>query len=183
MRVYVSGPYTQGNVNTNVRRAMDAGALILDAGHEPFVPHLCHFWDVTCPRSYDQWLRWCLSWVEVCDVLLRLPGASSGADREVARARELGIPMFEDLSPEFWSHLSQATAEECSNTPKTTRSAEILVAGQWERHAFSEIREGDIFRLFEDNGDLVDGGEICLASGGAAPCGDTFRVPSMPAGR
>ena len=30
-----------------------------------------------------------------CDAVLRLPGASRGADLDVARARELGLPVFE----------------------------------------------------------------------------------------
>ena len=30
-----------------------------------------------------------------CDAVLRVPGASRGADLDVARARELGLPVFE----------------------------------------------------------------------------------------
>jgi hypothetical protein len=33
-------------------------------------------------------------WVRRCDAVLRLPGASSGADREVALAERLGLPVF-----------------------------------------------------------------------------------------
>ena len=35
--------------------------------------------------------------IERCDAVLRLPGASRGADLDVARARELGIPVFTAL--------------------------------------------------------------------------------------
>lgn len=39
-------------------------------------------------RAYD------LAWLERCDALLRVPGPSAGADREVAHARERGLPTF-----------------------------------------------------------------------------------------
>ncbi|GAG05287.1 unnamed protein product, partial [marine sediment metagenome] len=41
-------------------------------------------------------------WLEVCDCVLRLPGESAGADLEVERAKELGIPVY--LTPEqIWA--------------------------------------------------------------------------------
>lgn len=107
LRVYIAGPYSQGNVNRNVREALDIGAKILCAGHTPFVPHLCHFWDVSHPMDYETWMRWDMAWLEQCDILLRLPGPSAGADREVARARELRKPVFEGLSEAFWRMLDQ----------------------------------------------------------------------------
>jgi len=33
-----------------------------------------------------------------CDAVLRIPGASRGADLDVARARELGLPVYNDVS-------------------------------------------------------------------------------------
>ena len=36
--------------------------------------------------------------IERCDVLLRLPGDSRGADMDVARARELGLPVCLDIA-------------------------------------------------------------------------------------
>jgi hypothetical protein len=35
--------------------------------------------------------------LECCDAVLRIPGASRGADLDVARARELGLPVFTDI--------------------------------------------------------------------------------------
>lgn len=106
LRVYVAGPYTGGNVNRNVRAALCVGTWILAAGHLPFVPHVCHFWDCMFPGDYETWMRWDLGWLEQCDVVLRLPGVSPGADREVARARELKKIVFEatdlNLPREFW---------------------------------------------------------------------------------
>jgi hypothetical protein len=33
-----------------------------------------------------------------CDAMLRIPGASRGADLDVARARALGLPIYTDAS-------------------------------------------------------------------------------------
>ena len=33
----------------------------------------------------------------LCDAVLRIPGASRGADLDVARARELGLPVYTDV--------------------------------------------------------------------------------------
>lgn len=94
MRVYVAGPYTQGDVAQNVRRAIEVGNNLLEAGHTPFIPHLTHFWHLLYPQDSMTWITWCLAWLEQCEALIRLPGASHGADTEVSRARQLGIPVF-----------------------------------------------------------------------------------------
>ena len=94
MRVYVAGPYSRGDVAENVRLAVLVADDLLDAGHAPYVPHLTHFWHLLKPREYEDWLRLDLLWLEQCEAVLRLPGESPGADREVARARELGLPVY-----------------------------------------------------------------------------------------
>ncbi len=78
----------------NVRRAIEAADVLLSAGFCPFVPHLSFFWNIVCPRPYEDWLRLDLEWLACCEALVRLEGESSGADREVARAKELGIPVY-----------------------------------------------------------------------------------------
>ena len=94
MKVYVAGPYTKGDVALNVRRAIEAADCLLKAGHQPFLPHLTHFWHLVCPGPYEQWMALDLAWLSVCHALVRLPGESSGADREVAEAIKLGTPVF-----------------------------------------------------------------------------------------
>lgn len=94
MKIYIAGPYTGGDVVANVRSAITAGQLVMDRGHTPFVPHLNHFWHHQIPGAYEQWMRLDLAWLESCDALIRLSGDSPGADREVQRAEELGIPVF-----------------------------------------------------------------------------------------
>ena len=94
MRIYVSGPYT-GHEGQNVRRAIDAGEQLLAMGHAPYIPHLNLMWELAYPNhTYEDWLALDMAWVSVCDALVRLPGPSEGADREVALARKIGIPVW-----------------------------------------------------------------------------------------
>lgn len=107
-KVYVAGPYTKGDVAVNVRRAIEVGSELHDAGFMPFIPHLTHFWHFITPKPYEVWLSVDNEWLPLCDALLRLPGESSGSDKEVSLAQSLGIPVyfysedgFEDLKLAF----------------------------------------------------------------------------------
>ncbi len=92
--VYVAGPYTSDPVS-HTSAALDAGNLLLDLGYAPFVPLLSHFWErLHTPRHYEDWMRIDLAWVTRADAVLRLPGMSPGADREVAAALAAGVPVF-----------------------------------------------------------------------------------------
>lgn len=93
-RCYVSGPYTKGDQLENVNKAIDAGNELLDAGIVAHVPHLSHFWHLRIPRHYDDWMAIDLALLPGFNALLRIPGESKGADMEVERAKELGIPVF-----------------------------------------------------------------------------------------
>jgi hypothetical protein len=96
-RIYIAGPYTQGDVALNVRNAYAAASRLADEGFSPFVPHSTHFWHMLFPRPYEDWLKLDLAFIPCCDAVLRLPGASQGADGEVAAARANGIPVFTDI--------------------------------------------------------------------------------------
>ena len=94
VRVYVAGPYSKGDVAVNVRNAILVANRLRDAGFAPFLPHLTHFWHLVVPRPYEDWLDLDNQFIPFCDALLRIPGESSGADKEVALARSLDIPVF-----------------------------------------------------------------------------------------
>jgi hypothetical protein len=96
-RVYIAGPYTQGDVAVNVRTALEAASRLLDAGLIPYVPHLTHFWHLLAPRPYEDWLAYDQHWLACCAVVLRLPGASAGAEAEVRQAQALGRPVYTSL--------------------------------------------------------------------------------------
>ena len=47
--------------------------------------------------THADWLALDFAWLDVCDAVLRLPGDSDGADKEVAHAQERGIPVFTSI--------------------------------------------------------------------------------------
>jgi hypothetical protein len=56
------------------------------------------------PMPPDYWYEWDLHALLKCDALLRMPGISVGADREVEFARAHGIPVFDDVpAVMFWA--------------------------------------------------------------------------------
>src|ERR1035441_10289212 len=96
-RVYVAGPYSNGDVARNVRNAYEAANRLADLGFAPFVPHATHFWHMLFPRPYEFWLDLDNQFLPFCQALLRLPGTSSGADKESQLAQTLGIPVFTEI--------------------------------------------------------------------------------------
>lgn len=94
MKIFVSGPYSKGDVVQNVRLAIVTGNNLRALGHTPFIPHLTMFWHMLLPHEIDYWYAYDLEWLDVCDAVFRIEGESRGADAEVARARELGKPVY-----------------------------------------------------------------------------------------
>jgi len=92
--IYIMGPYSKGGQARNVRRAIEAAEVVCSLGGVPFIPHLCHFWDLLYPRTYEFWLDYDITWLERCHAAYRIPGESEGADREEKRCNELKIPVF-----------------------------------------------------------------------------------------
>lgn len=98
-RVYVTGPITNGGVEENVRKACNAASQLIVAGYAPMVPQLTAYMQgpvasATAGFPHNIWTEVDLPFVQVCDVMLRLPGESKGADIEEAHAKWHGIPVF-----------------------------------------------------------------------------------------
>ena len=92
--VYVASPYTHGDAALNVRAQIEAAENLVGIGYLPYVPLLDRLWHLMSPHGYEYWASMSLAWLELCDAVLRLPGESAGADAEVARALELGMPVY-----------------------------------------------------------------------------------------
>lgn len=93
--VYVAGPISVGPYHRNLASAIAAGERLRKAGLIPFVPHaMSDSWATVYAVTYEEWMDYDFAWVERCDALLRIPGESKGADREVAYANKLNIPVF-----------------------------------------------------------------------------------------
>lgn len=104
-RIYVAGPISKGDINKNVEEGIRVGLQLLDLGWAPFIPHASHHMDesaVVGTKRYEDWLSTDFAYIATCHALIRLPGESEGADREVAYAERLGIPVYykvEELPP------------------------------------------------------------------------------------
>jgi hypothetical protein len=86
-----------GDVAQNVKAAMNISSSLVENGLAPFCPHLYHFMDMNSPQPYETWLAVDIAFLRVCDAVLRIPGASNGADKEVACAEASGIPVYYSL--------------------------------------------------------------------------------------
>lgn len=97
--VYIASPYTKGDNFVNTQRQITTAIeLLKHSGIVPFCPLLNSvFVNMQHEFSYDKWLEVDFTYLSKCDYLLRLSGESSGADKEVAYAKEHGIPVFYDI--------------------------------------------------------------------------------------
>jgi hypothetical protein len=102
MKIYVAAPLsgvTNGDRHENIERAVKAGAALLDKGHNPYVPHLTASLDhyTNNDLTYEQWMEFDDEWLACCDAFLYL-APSPGADRELERAKELGLVIYDDIN-------------------------------------------------------------------------------------
>lgn len=96
--VYLAGPYTHPDPAENVRRTVLLAEQLAESGvMVPYVPHLTHLWHLIAPRPIEFWYAYDLHILQRCDAVLRLEGASEGADNEVVEAFRLGLPVFDDV--------------------------------------------------------------------------------------
>ncbi len=93
-KVFIASPYTLGNKEENVRYAISVARDLRKLGFMTFEPLLYHYVNKQYPESYEHWMGVDSDWLKECDCVLRLPGQSAGADREILTAQRLSIPTF-----------------------------------------------------------------------------------------
>lgn len=96
--VYVAGPYTRPDPVLNTRDAVLTADQVLELGAVAVLPHLSLLHHAISPKPYEDWIRITMQMLSRCDVVLRIPGESPGADREVALARKLGLTVVTSLA-------------------------------------------------------------------------------------
>ena len=94
MLIYVAGPYTDGDVALNVRKAIDAAESLAGLGYVPVIPHLSHFWHMIHAHDYEFWVDYGKKLLGICNALFLLPGYSLGAENEIALAMERFLPIY-----------------------------------------------------------------------------------------
>jgi hypothetical protein len=92
--VYIAGPYTHPDPVMNTRAACFAGDELAEMGAAPIVPHLTMLWHTISPQPLDVWYERDIALLAHCHAIVRLPGSSTGADREWREAERIGMPMF-----------------------------------------------------------------------------------------
>jgi hypothetical protein len=111
MLILIAGPYRSGTgddpalMARNLARLEEAAWPVFRSGHVPMIGE----WvalpvlrgagadGVTDPLAEQVMYPTAQRLLQHCDAVLRLPGASAGADQDVAIARERGIPVYEDV--------------------------------------------------------------------------------------
>ena len=106
--IYISGPYsatTEEQKYANVEMAKRwAQHWMHEKQWAVFCPHTMTVdWEIETDLSWDEFLENDLFWVKFCDAICMLPGwrDSRGAKMELAKARELGLRVF-DAEVEEW---------------------------------------------------------------------------------
>jgi hypothetical protein len=95
VRIYIAGPYST-DPEFHTKRASIIAAELAQMGHDPLVPHsqggLMLEHDPTL--EYETFMRIDMAWMKMAEAVVRFSGHSPGADREVALANELKIPVY-----------------------------------------------------------------------------------------
>lgn len=111
LTILVAGPYRSGTgddpalMARNLRQLEEAALPLFRAGHLPLIGEwvALPLMGVAGSRAVGDADYNALAYpvahrlLERCDAVLRLPGASSGADEDVRLARERGLPVYERL--------------------------------------------------------------------------------------
>jgi hypothetical protein len=111
MLVLIAGPYRSGTgddhdlMAANLTRLEAAAWPVFRAGHVPMIgewvalPVLRSAGEPSPTEPFAEQVMYPTAerLLQHCDAVLRLPGESTGADQDVAIARERGIPVYFDV--------------------------------------------------------------------------------------
>ncbi|MGN9907739.1 DUF4406 domain-containing protein [Phytohabitans sp. LJ34] len=112
MLILIAGPYRSGTgddpdlLAANLRRLEEAAWPIFQAGHVPMIGEWVALpvlrgagaGSVADPVAEQVLYPTAQRLLAHCDAVLRLPGESTGADQDVAIARQRGLPVYYDLT-------------------------------------------------------------------------------------
>ena len=88
-KVYIAGPYTKPDPKENTLNAIIVAEKVARLGFIPFIPHLTYYWEQEFHHEYNFWLEQDIEWLKCCDIVIRIPGESLGADKEIVLAKQL----------------------------------------------------------------------------------------------
>jgi len=118
LRVYISGPITLGDKARNLDQANKAHLELMRRRYAVMNPILTMMIPGAVDIPHQDWLDSDFAWIEHAHAVLRLPGASDGADKEVAFAKSRGIPVFTSIEQlEDWRKEMLKAADEKNDGP------------------------------------------------------------------
>jgi hypothetical protein len=111
MMILIAGPYASGTdgdpalMARNLARLEEAAWPIFEAGHVPMIGEWVALPVLASagasgpddPLAAEVMYPTAERLLQHCDAVLRLPGASRGADQDVAIAEERGLPVYHSL--------------------------------------------------------------------------------------
>lgn len=103
-RVYVAGAYSGPDVLSvfgNMRRGIKMAARLFELGFSPFTPWCDWPLHMQVELDLDHCYRASMAWLEVSDLVVvvqKNSETSKGTQAEILRAKELGIPVFYNIS-------------------------------------------------------------------------------------
>ena len=111
LMILIAGPYRSGTgddptlMSQNLARLESAAWPIFRSGHVPMIGEWVALpvldsagaTGVTDPLAEQVMYPTAERLLQHCDAVLRLPGASTGADQDVAIARKRGLPVYFDV--------------------------------------------------------------------------------------
>ncbi len=92
--VYIAHPYAHPDPVANTHLAIMWAETLLYHGFVPYIPHLNFAWHLVSPKADVFWYDYDINFLLRCDAVLRVGGASKGADNEVSIAKRNKIPVF-----------------------------------------------------------------------------------------
>ena len=112
LMILIAGPYRSGTgddptlMSQNLARLESAAWPIFRSGHVPMIGEWVALpvldsagaTGVTDPLAEQVMYPTAERLLQHCDAVLRLPGASTGADQDVAIARKRGLPVYFDVA-------------------------------------------------------------------------------------
>lgn len=97
-RIYIMGPYSNGDQVLNVRDALRTANDVIHANGVPFIPHLFHFWHLHSPQPKSFWMRIDFQMMHACHAIVstcELGKATEGMIEEINYNNEhLQLPVF-----------------------------------------------------------------------------------------
>ena len=106
--ILIAGPYRSGTngdpalIARNLARLEEASGPIFRLGHVPMIGEwvalpVLRTIDSSAAGEGDVMYETAHRLLQHCDAVLRLPGESAGADKDVEIARERGLPVYRSL--------------------------------------------------------------------------------------